>query len=44
MILKSNKEFDIIFIQELSWSFIQSTPSLSSKGEESLVSTSNYPD
>jgi len=44
MILESNKEFDIIFIQEPPWSFIQSTPSLLSEGEESLVCTSNHPD
>ena len=44
MILESNKEFDIIFIQEPPWSFIQSIPSLLSEGEESLVGTSNHPD
>jgi len=44
MILESNKEFDIIFIQEPPWSFIQSISSLLSEGEESLVGTSNHSD
>ena len=44
MILESNKEFDIIFIQEPPWSFIQSISSLLSEEEESLVGTSNHPD
>jgi len=42
MILKTQHFFDIIFIQEPSWSFIQLLPSLkNSKGEE-LVGVSNH--
>ena len=43
-ILESNKEFDIIFIQELPWSFIWLIPSSLSKEGNSLVGIPNYPD
>ena len=43
-ILESNKEFNIIFIQELPWSIIQSIPSSLSKKEDSLVDTPNHSD
>ena len=35
--------FDIIFIQELSWTFIQSIPSFISYEGEELVGVPNYP-
>ena len=41
-ILKAQKEFDIIFIQELPWSYIWSIPSLSNKEGEKLVRIPNY--
>jgi len=44
MILESNKEFNIIFIQEPSWLFIRSISSFLSEEGESLVGTPNYPD
>ena len=36
-ILKMYYDFDIIFIQELSWTILQSIPSSKSKEEEELV-------
>jgi len=42
MILESNKDFDIIFIQELPWSFIQSISSSSNEKGDSLVGASNH--
>ena len=41
-ILEIQTFFDIIFIQELSWSFIWSISSLNSKEEEKLVEIFNY--
>jgi len=41
--LKTNKDFDIIFIQELPWSIIYSISSLSSEEEENVVGASNHP-
>jgi len=43
MILEFNKYFDIIFIQELLWLFIQSIPSSSSEEGDSLVKAPNHP-
>ena len=43
-ILKSNKEFDIIFIQELPWLFIQLTSSSLSEEGESSVGVPNHSD
>jgi len=37
-ILETNKDFDIIFIQELPWLFIRFIPSSLSKEGDSLVS------
>ena len=42
--MKTNKKFDIIFIQEPPWSFVKLIPSSLSKEEDSLVNTSNHPD
>jgi len=42
MILKTNRDFDIIFIQELSWSTIHTIPSSSNKEEDKVVSIPNY--
>ena len=42
-ILETQKEFDIIFIQELLWSFICSILSLLNKEEEELVGVPNHP-
>jgi len=44
MILESNKEFDIIFMQELSWLFIWLIPSSLSKEGDSLVGIPNHSD
>lgn len=41
-ILESNKKFNIIFIQELPWLFIQSILSSSDKEDKSLVDALNY--
>ena len=43
MILESNKKFDIIFIQELPWSFIWSILNSLSEEEDSLVDIPNHP-
>jgi len=42
-ILKTQSYFDIIFIQELSWSTIHSMPSLRSKYGKELVGVPNHP-
>jgi len=42
-ILKVQREFDIIFIQEPPWSFIWSIPSSSNKEEEEMVGAPNHP-
>ena len=42
-ILEVKTFFDIIFIQELSWSFICSIPSLSNCKGETLVGMVNHP-
>ena len=42
-ILETYLAFDIIFIQELSWSFIWSISSSSNCKEEELVGVPNYP-
>ena len=41
-ILEAQRDFDIIFIQELPWSIICSIPSSSNKKEKDLVDISNY--
>jgi len=42
-ILKTYFSFDIIFIQEPTWSHIQSIPSFNNKDGEELVGVPNYP-
>jgi len=42
-ILETQKDFDIIFIQELSWLIICSIPSLLSEEGEYLVGVLNHP-
>jgi len=42
-ISETNKDFDIIFIQELTWLIICSIPSLSSKEEENVVGALSHP-
>jgi len=42
-ILEAQRDFDIIFIQELPWSIICSISSSSNKEEEDLVGIPNYP-
>ena len=42
-ILETQYDFDIIFIQELSWSFIYSILSLKNKEGKELVRVPNYP-
>ena len=42
-ILETQKDFDIIFIQEPPWSIIHSIPSLLSKEGKHLVGVSNHP-
>jgi len=42
-ILEAQINFDIIFIQELSWSIIRSIPSSSNKEEKELVGILNHP-
>ena len=42
-ILEAQKEFNIIFIQELLWNFICSISSLSNREGKELVSVSNHP-
>ena len=42
-ILEAQKEFDIVFIQELPWLFIQSISSLLKKEGEELVGVPNHP-
>ena len=44
MILESNKEFNVIFIQEPLWLFICSISSSSSNKEDRVVDTSNHPE
>jgi len=41
-ILENNKNFDIIFIQEFSWSVIRTIPSLTSEKDKKVVGTLNY--
>jgi len=41
-ILENNKNFDIIFIQEFSWSVIRTIPSLTSEKNKEVVGTLNY--
>jgi len=41
-ILEAQRDFDIIFIQELLWAFIQSIPSSTSKEGEHLVGVPNH--
>ena len=41
-ILETQSDFDIIFIQELSWSIIYSIPSSRSKDDEELVGVPNH--
>ena len=43
IILENNKKFDIIFIQEQSWSIIHTIPSISSKKGEEIYGASSYP-
>ena len=43
MILETRFSFDIIFIQEPSWTTIHSIPSLISREGEALVGVPNYP-
>ena len=43
IILENKKEFDILFIQELLWSFIWNIPSSSNKESDKIIGTSNYP-
>ena len=42
-ILKTNSDFNIIFIQELSWSIIHTIPSSSNKEENRVVGAPNHP-
>jgi len=42
-VLEINSNFDIIFIQELSWSTIRSIPSFNNCEEELLVGVANHP-
>jgi len=42
-ILEAQKEFDVIFIQELLWFLICSIPSLSNENGEQLVGVPNHP-
>ena len=42
IILKTQSDFDIIFIQELSWSTIHSIPSSKSKNRKELVEDPNW--
>lgn len=44
MILETHKEFDIIFIQELPWSFIRLIPSSLNKERDNLIGAPNHPD
>ena len=39
IILENKKEFDIIFIQEPLWSYIQTIPSLTSEEEDKVIGT-----
>jgi len=43
IILENEKEFDILFIQELPWYFIQNIPNSSNKEGNKIVGTSNHP-
>ena len=43
MILKTNKYFNVIFIQELPWLFIYSILSSFSEEEDRVVDASNHP-
>jgi len=43
IILENKKEFDILFIQELPWSFIQNIPSSSNKEGNKIIGISNHP-
>jgi len=42
-ILKTNIDFDILFIQEPPWSFIRNIPSSSNEEGDSIVGTPNHP-
>jgi len=42
-ILKTNKNFNIIFIQEPPWTFIYTIPSFSNKNSNSIVGMPNHP-
>jgi len=42
-LLETNKDFDIIFIQEPSWSTIYQIPSFTSKEGEMLIEVPNHP-
>jgi len=44
IIIENNKEFDILFIQEPSWLFIQTVPSLTSEEGDKVVDAPNYLD
>ena len=43
IILENNKNFNIIFIQELSWLVTKTILSLISKEGKEVIGTSNYP-
>ena len=43
MILETCSKFDVVFIQELSWSFICAIPSSKSRDDKELVGIPNYP-
>ena len=42
-ILENNKNFDILFIQKLSWLVIYQIPSSTLEKKEDLISTPHYP-
>ena len=44
IILENEKEFNILFIQELPWFFIQTIPSSISEEGDKVISVPNYPD
>ena len=43
-ILETNKDFDILFIQKPSWSFVCTIPSSSNEDEDRIVGVPNHPD
>ena len=43
IILENKKEFNILFIQESSWSFIWNIASLSNEKDDIIVGIPNYP-